>query len=130
MKKIFLLTLVLSSTLFSQTNTEVHVFYIVKTAGKIDLKNGINISNNIDYDSQPSFYDDTTVLFASTVKGETDIALYDLKQKRPNLYYISVTENGTAHSPQRRPKSNTISAVRLAKNCLQHFCSSTYKTKK
>jgi hypothetical protein len=130
MKKIFLLTLVLSSTLFSQTNTEVHVFDILKTAGKIDLKNGINISNNIDYDSQPSFYDDTTVLFASTVKGETDIALYDLKQKRPNLYYISKTENGGEYSPQRIPKSKNISAVRLDKNGLQRFYSYNYKTKK
>jgi hypothetical protein len=56
--------------------------------------------------------------------------LYDLKQKRPNLYYISETENSGEYSPQRIPKSNNISTVRLGKNGLQRFYSYDYKTKK
>jgi hypothetical protein len=56
--------------------------------------------------------------------------LYDLKQKRPNLYYISETENGGEYSPQRISKSNNISAVKLDENGLQRSNSYNYKTKK
>lgn len=129
MKKIFFTLLLFTTAIFSQTETEVYVYDIVETKNKIDLQNGINISNSKGYDSQPYFFDDKRVIFAATRNGNTDIALYDLKQNNPSLYYISNTENGGEYSPQRIPNSSNVSAVRLDKDGLQRFYSYNYKTK-
>ena len=85
MKKILFLTVFISSFCFSQTNTEIYVFDLIKIGDTIDLQNSINISNNKGYNSQPSFYDQNTVIFAASRNGKTDIALYDLKQEHPSL---------------------------------------------
>ena len=130
MKKITFIFLCISFTLFGQTNTEVYVFDIVHKDGIHLLKNGKSISNSEGYDSQPFFYDATSVLFAATRNGNTDIALYDLKQENPEIYYISKTEKGGEYSPQRIPNSTNVSAVRLDNNGLQRFYSYNYKTKK
>lgn len=129
MKKLTFVFLVFTTTFFAQTNTEVHVFDITKENDNYFLKNGKNISNNKGYDSQPYFFDTSRVIFASTRNGNTDIALYDLNQNSPNIYYISDT-NGGEYSPQRIPKSSNVSAVRLDKDGLQRFYSYNYKTKK
>jgi hypothetical protein len=130
MKKIFFLTVFISSLCFSQTNTEIYVFDLIKIDDTIDLQNGINISNNKGYNSQPSFYDQNTVIFAASRNGKTDIALYDLKQEKPSLSYISETKKGGEYSPQRIPNSNNISAVRLDEDGLQRFYSYNYKQQK
>ena len=130
MKNTFFLALIISSTILAQTNTEVYVFDIVKTADKVELQNGSNISNNSGYDSQPYFYDNDNVIFASSRDGETDIALYNLNQTKQPLYYISETKNGGEYSPQRIPMSDNISAVRLDKDGLQRLYSYNFKTKK
>lgn len=129
MKKIFLLLFSFPVLCFSQTNTEVHVFDIVKTENSYNLINGKNISNNSGYDNQPFFYDDNRVIFSSTRKGNTDIALYDLRQNETTLYFMSDTENGSEYSPQRIPNSKNISAVRLDKDGLQRFYEYDYKTR-
>ena len=130
MKKLAILFLCISATILGQTNTEVHVFDIVHKDGIQLLKNGKNISNSKGYNSQPFFYDTTSVLFAATRNGNTDIALYDLKQEKPEIHYISKTEKGGEYSPQRIPNSTNVSAVRLDNNGLQRFYSYNYKTKK
>lgn len=130
MKNTFFLALIISSTIFAQTNTEVYVFDIVKIADKVDLQNGTNISNNSGYDSQPYFYNNDNIIFAAARNGETDIAMYDLNQKKQPLYYISETKNGGEYSPQRIPMSNNVSAVRLDKDGLQRLYSYNFKTKK
>jgi hypothetical protein len=123
MKKIFFLNVFISSFCFSQSNTEIYVFDLIKIGDKTDLQNSINISNNNGYNSQPSFYDQNTVIFAASRNGKTDIALYDLKQEHPSLSYISETKNGGEYSPQRIPNSKNISAVRLDEDGLQRFYS-------
>ena len=128
MKKILFLTVFISSFCFSQTNTEIYVFDLIKIGDTIDLQNSINISNSKGYNSQPSFYDQNTVIFAASRNGKTDIALYDLKQEHPRLSYISETKNGGEYSPQRIPNSKNISAVRLDEDGLQRFYS--YKQQK
>lgn len=130
MKKITLLFVFITSAIIAQTDTEIHVFDIKVSKLGYKLTNGKNISNNEGYDSQPYFFDDTRVIFASTRNGSTDIALYDLKQNNPDIYYISNTENGGEYSPQRIPNSSHVSAVRLDKDGLQRFYSYNYKTKK
>lgn len=130
MNKLTLFFLYFSVTFFAQTNTEVYVFDIVNNNGNYLLKNQKNISNNKGYDSQPFFFDDSRLIFSSTRKGKTDIALYDLKQEYPNIYYISETKNGGEYSPQRIPYSSDVSAVRLDADGLQRLYRYHYKTKK
>ncbi|MHB0754100.1 nuclear transport factor 2 family protein [Polaribacter sp. M15] len=130
MKNNFLFIFFITLSFYAQTNTEIHVFDIKKNGENYVLENGKNISNNSGYDSQPYFYDHSKVIFASSRNGNTDIALYDLKQKKAELYYISNTENGGEYSPQRIPKSDNISAVRLDNDGLQRLYSYHYKTKK
>lgn len=128
MQKLTFLTLFIATTIFCQTNTEVHVFDIIKNEKGYDLKNGVNISNNIGYNSQPFFYDDHSVIFASTRNKETDIVLYNVKNNTKR--FISDTENGGEYSPQRIPESNDISAVRLDNDGLQRFYRYDFKTQK
>ncbi|WP_223813545.1 nuclear transport factor 2 family protein [Polaribacter sp. IC066] len=128
MKKLTFLTLFIATTIFCQTNTEVHIFDIIKTEKGYDLKNGKNISNNAAYDNQPYFYDDNHVIFASTRDKETDIVIYNLEHNTKR--FISDTKNGSEYSPQRIPKSNDISAVRLDKDGLQRFYQYNFKTQK
>lgn len=130
MKNLPLFLLFFSSYYFAQTNTEIHVYDIVTEGEKRVLKNGINISNNKGYDSQPFFYDATKVIFSSTRNGHTDIALYDLEKENSTISYLSNTENGGEYSPQRIPNSNNISAVRLDKDGLQRFYNYDFTTTK
>lgn len=121
MKKIMLVFAFISSifTGFSQVNTEVYLFDLEEKKGEYTLSKGKNISNNEGYDSQPSFYDDNTILFASDRKGQTDIAIYTINNGEKS--YISNTPNGGEYSPERMPNSKDISAVRLDKSGLQRF---------
>lgn len=128
MKKLTFLALSLTTTLFCQTNTEVHIFDIIKNEKGYDLKNGKNISNNEGYDSQPYFYDDNNVIFASTRNKETDIVRYNLANNTKR--FISDTENGSEYSPQRIPNSKNISAIRLDNDGLQRFYQYDFKTQK
>ena len=128
MKKIYFLFLIISSTIVAQTNTEVHVFDISKTNNEYHLSNGKNISNNKGYDSQPYFYENDQIIFASNRNNNTDIVLFNLKDNSKR--FISNTSNGGEYSPQRIPKSKNISAVRLDKNGLQRFYKYNFKTGK
>ncbi len=127
MKKLFLF-LFISTLTFAQTNTEIHLFDISDKEGTFIISNGKNISNNEGYDSQPHFYDNHTVLFASTRKKQTDIVTYNMSTGEKN--FINSSPNGSEYSPQRIPNSNNISAVRLDKNGLQRFYEYTIKTGK
>ena len=128
MKQLTLIFLLCCGFIFSQTNTEVHIFDIVKEKENYLLKNGKNISNNAGYDSQPYFYDDTKVIFSSTRNGNTDILFYDLKTDKKQ--FISNTKNGGEYSPQRIPNSKDISAVRLDNDGFQRFYKYNFKTGK
>ena len=128
MKNLAFLSFFISTTLLSQTNTEVHLFDIIKTEKGYDLINGKNISNNAGYNSQPFFYDDTNILFSSAKNKNTDIAIYNLETKTKR--FISNTPNGGEYSPQRIPESNDISAVRLDDDDFQSFYSYDLNTGK
>ena len=126
--KRLLFALFISSVSFSQTNTEVHLFDIKPNNGKWDVTNGKNISNNDGYDSQPHFYDENTIVFASSRNGQTDIVKYTFDNGEKS--FINNTPNGGEYSPQRIPNSNNVSAVRLDKNGLQRFYQYNFKTGK
>lgn len=127
MKKL-LYSLFITSFTFAQTNTEIHLFDINSEDGKWKVTNGKNISNNEGYDSQPYFYDDNTILFASNRDGQTDIVKYSIDNRTKS--FINYTPNGGEYSPQRIPNSKDVSAVRLDDNGLQRFYQYNFKTGK
>ncbi|MBT8265923.1 MAG: hypothetical protein KJP20_05205 [Bacteroidia bacterium] len=98
---------------YAQPNTEVFLFDLNTTTSDFELSNFKNISQNEGYDNQPSFLDDHTILFASTRKGQTDIARYNLKYD--SKIWINYTE-GSEYSPLKIPNENAVSAIRLEKN--------------
>ena len=128
MKKLTLLFLIITTSLYSQTNTEIYVFDILTKEGITNLKNGKNISNNKSYDSQPFFYTDNEILYAANINGNTEIILHNLisgeNQQKSN------TKNGGEYSPQRIPNSKNISAVRLDDTGLQRFYKYNFKSNK
>lgn len=124
MKRLILLFVFISTSIYAQNN-EVFLFDIAKS-GK--LANQKNISNNPGYDSQPSFYSKDQILFASTRNGQTDILLYDINANK-KVDFLSNTPKGGEYSPQRIPKSNNVSAVRLDTDGLQRFYSYDFTSK-
>ena len=127
MKKLLLLLFIPTIT-FSQVNTEIHLFDLSQKNDKWLISNGKNISNNQGYDSQPHFYNDTSILFASTRNNQTDILKYHIDTKEST--FISNTPKGGEYSPQKISKSKNISAVRLDDDGLQRFYKYDIKTGK
>lgn len=103
----------------AQQNTEVYLLDIKTVNGKTEMVNPRNISNNEGYDNQPSFYNENTILFSSTRRGQTDIAKYDVKTGA--LTYISDTPQGSEYSPLKIPGKNSTSAIRLDTTGLQRL---------
>ncbi|WP_439132456.1 nuclear transport factor 2 family protein [Polaribacter sp.] len=130
MKNNWIFILFIPFSFYSQVDTEIHVFDIKKKGENYVLENGKNISNNRGYDSQPFFYDNATLIFASSRNGNTDIAKCNLNSENQAIQYISETKSGGEYSPQRIPNSKHISAVRLDDDGLQRFYSYHFKTKK
>jgi hypothetical protein len=119
MKKLLLLTCLISISALAQTNTEVYLFDLKKTEDGYSLTNKRNVSENKGYDSQPHFYNDNTLLFSSSRDGQTDILKYDIKTGKK--VFINSTPKGGEYSPQRIPNSKNVSAVRLDDSGLQRF---------
>ncbi|NNK40003.1 MAG: steroid delta-isomerase, partial [Winogradskyella sp.] len=129
MKKIFFYVIVFFTTvLVAQPNSEVFLFDIKIDEGNIELINQRNISNNVGYDNQPSFYNDNIVLFSSTRNGQTDIAKYNIRDNE--MSYISDTPQGSEYSPLKVPGKKAISAIRLDENGKQLLYRYDYKTGK
>ena len=125
-KAIFFLFSFIYAFSFSQSDTEVYLFDINKSNNGYSLSNQKNIPNNPGYDSQPHFYDAQTLLFSSTRNGQTDIAKYDIKTGAK--IFINSTPGGGEYSPQRIPKSDHVSAVRLDTTGLQRVYKYDIKT--
>ena len=120
MKKILLLIfLAISTTLSSQSNTEIYLLDIAGSNEKIDLINLKNISNNKGYDNQPSFYNDNTIIFSSTRNNQTDISAYNIEHGKKS--WITKTALGSEYSPLKMPNKEAISAIRLDNNGLQRL---------
>lgn len=106
-------------SVMSQANTEVYVVDLSLTNDKVTIGSPKNISENEGYDNQPSFYDDTTVLFASSKNGQTDIRMVNLSTNED--IWVTNTPFGSEYSPKRIPDSKDISAVRLDTSGLQRL---------
>ena len=109
-RNLLILTSLLFSITYAQSNTEIFLFDLESKNSIIEVKNGVNISENEGYDNQPSFWDDNHILYASTRNGQTDIAKYHVNHK--SKIYINSTRGGE-YTPLKIPNKNTVSAVRL-----------------
>lgn len=111
----------ISLSLFAQPDTEVYLADITSTTGEgIQLSNPRNISNNQGYDNQPYFYDNNSVVFASTREGQTDILKFNVLEGSTSTW-LTDTPTGSEYSPLRIPESNAISAIRLDMDGLQRL---------
>ncbi|WP_299887639.1 hypothetical protein [uncultured Lacinutrix sp.] len=124
--KSLLLILCFSLGCYAQTNTEVYLFNLTTKNGSYQLSKGENISKNEGYDNQPSFYNDNILLFASTRNNQTDIAKYNIRDKK--IDYISNTLNGSEYSPQKIYGQKKVSSIRLDKDGKQLLYSYDFKT--
>lgn len=100
----------------SQPDTEVFLFDLKKKGEQISISNYVNASSNEGYDNQPSFLDNNTLLYASTRKGQTDIARYSLNYS--SKVWLNYSE-GSEYSPLKIPGKRKISAIRLDKDGTQ-----------
>ena len=120
--KYYLIFITLVTSLFSyaQPNTDVFLFDLAIENGNLNISNFKNISDNEGYDNQPSFIDNSSLLYAGTRNGQTDIVKYDVETGRRN--WISATE-GSEYSPLKIPNKNRASAIRLEKDGTQKLYS-------
>lgn len=120
------LVLIYSLSVFCQQHTEVYLAELNVLNNSLNIGATINISGNEGYDNQPSFYENDKVLFAKTRNGQTDIALYNIKDGTTT--WLSNTPNGSEYSPLRIPGKNAVSAIRLDEDGLQRLYEYDLKT--
>lgn len=126
MKHQFLILFIFISSLsYGQPNTDVFLFDLELNTNEYILSNSKNISDNEGYDNQPSFINDTTLLYVKTRNGQTDIVKYNIE--RAESRWINETE-GSEYSPLKIPNKSAISSIRLDKDGKQLLY--TYDIKK
>ncbi|GGD58768.1 hypothetical protein [Muriicola marianensis] len=97
--------------IYSQTETEVYLIDLRSTSRQVAKNEIRNLSDNDGYDNQPSFYNDSLILFSSTRNGQTDVVAYSLSDNRK--VWKTDTPGGGEYSPTRIPGSEDFSAIRL-----------------
>ncbi|MCF6306870.1 MAG: hypothetical protein L3J09_02830 [Flavobacteriaceae bacterium] len=127
LKSLLITTFILSFFIgITQPNTEIYLLDIAVSETEFTISNFKNISNNEGYDSQPSFADNNTLLYARTHQGQTDIARYVISEN--NYYWINHSTSGGEYSPQNFPKNKNVTAVRLDTTGLQRLYKYDFKT--
>ncbi|MEC8883038.1 MAG: hypothetical protein VYD98_00150, partial [Bacteroidota bacterium] len=122
-----LLAFVMSFSLQAQENTEVFLFEIKTTPTTIEIVNGKNISQNAGYDNQPSFYDESTLLYSRTQDSLTAIGVYDISTSKTSVFTNEM--NSGFFSAQRIPNTETIVAVRQDPEGRQRLAQYDFQTK-
>ncbi|NDV43903.1 nuclear transport factor 2 family protein [Flagellimonas sediminis] len=126
--KVFIIVNLLGTILLNaQPNTEVYLFDLTFQNDMPLLSNPKNISNNDGYDNQPSFWDDDTVLFASTREDQTDIVRLSINEGS-KYTWLTNTPIGSEYSPLKIPGKNAFSAIRLDLDGLQRLYEYDLKT--
>lgn len=124
---LLLASLVYSVNALAQASTEIYLFDLEIVDGKPMLTNPKNVSNNDGYDNQPSFWDDDTILFASTRADQTDIRRLNINEGS-TYKWLTNTPTGSEYSPLRIPGKNAVSAIRLDLDGLQRLYEYDLKT--
>lgn len=101
---------VLSLIASAQNDTEIYVFSC-DLLSATPLSEANNISRNKGYDNQPYFCSDSLIVYAGTLKNQTEIYSYQLNTEQKKR--LSYTVSGSEYSPQNIPNSAMLSAVRL-----------------
>ena len=114
-------------SLSAQNAPDVYLFDISTTPTTLEITEGANISTNTGYDSQPSFYDDNTLLYSRTQDSLTAIGVYDISTKKTAL--LTNEPNSGFFSPQRLPETNHIVAVRQDPKGRQRLAEYDFTTK-
>ncbi len=116
---LFVALFFVSAIACAQPSTEVFLVDIRKPNARVELVNLKNVSKNEGYDNQPSFFDDSTVLFSSTRDGQTDVKTYKIGSNESS--WLTNTSLGSEYSPLKVPNQDAVSAVRLDKTGLQRL---------
>ena len=121
MKKYVILLVLLSFKLAAQPDTEVYLGTISAPDASIQFSEFSNISQNEGYDNQPSFPDNSSLLYAATRNGQTDILIYHLKTAKKK--WLTDSPDASEYSPLQIPSKNAVSAIRLDKDGNQQLYS-------
>ncbi|WP_462251938.1 TolB family protein [Ekhidna sp.] len=127
MKKQLLTHLLTLSAIFlyAQPDTEVYLMDLRRSSDGLVIEKPINISSNVGYDNQPSFWSDSeSVLYSRNVEGQTEIARYYIGSG--NTLIITNTFGGSEYSPTLMPDGR-ISSIRLDTTGLQLLYAYTYR---
>lgn len=113
---------------YCQSNTEVYLFDFTQNDTNYKISNPVNISNNKGYDNQPSFLaNGKSILFASTRNGQTDVALYSIKNNSKS--WLTNTP-GSEYSPTQTPNKKYFTSILLEKNGRQLLWRYPFNNKK
>ncbi|MFC7357614.1 hypothetical protein ACFQO1_07940 [Jejudonia soesokkakensis] len=122
--KFTLVFLFLTSFSFAQPNTELYLMDISENGDSLQITNFKNISNRPGYDNQPSFIDNTKLVYAGTENDNTEIILYYLESD--GQHRLNAPTAGGEYSPQSFPSKPLVAAVRLDTTGLQRLYSYEY----
>ncbi|WP_028374995.1 TolB family protein [Leeuwenhoekiella sp. MAR_2009_132] len=112
---------------YAQSDPEVYLFNIKTTPTTFEVTGGENISKNKGYDSQPSFYDDTTLIYSHTADSLTAIGIYEISTQKTSV--LTDEPNSGFFSPQRLPETDRVVAVRQDSEGKQRLAVYDFKTK-
>lgn len=108
MKKLFTLLLI-STSLFAQTDTEIYLLDISNSGDIFTLSNPKNITKRIGYDNQPFFHPTKPLLYYTAMSdGQTDIWSYNYKTRKS----LQITKTiDSEYSPTVTPDQKYLSCI-------------------
>ena len=126
MKQKFLFSLIISCAIFSFSfaqlpDTDIWLFDLKDSAGKITFLNPLNITNRPGYDNQPAFSPDGKYILFSSVQDkslQSDIFKYDIKTKSTTQFTNTPTSE---YSPTFMPDEKNVSVVMVEKDSAQRL---------
>lgn len=111
MKKIYPLFFLCCFVSLAQSGTEIYLFDLNLKENTYNITNGKNISENDGYDNQPSFVNDSVILYAGTRNNQTDIVKQHINSNKKS--WLTNSPKGSEYSPLIVPETNAVSAIRL-----------------
>lgn len=112
MKNILILisSLTLSVLSHAQTGSEIYLFDLTQTKGKITLSNPMNATNHQGYDNQPFFHTDKPILYYASFneEGRSDIKSYDYSNGKTTFITQTIDRE---YSPTLTPDKKYLSCI-------------------
>lgn len=120
LKNIFLFIL-LSSEVFAQLpDTDIWMFDVKETQGKISFSNPVNITNREGYDNQPIFSPKGSYIYYTSIREDkqADIYRYSIKKKKTARFTKTPTSE---YSPTYMTDGKNLSVVMVEKDSSQRL---------